>query len=344
METAILQDMCIQASEQGEYVILLGDFNVDETGTERFWNPNIDLHAKNPDIGVELDEKELFVKTKERFLELYYRGVNPKLPTNVYPFLSGGDAEPAHNDDIWIPQAGTLLRMDKPVGILNKKGNRRPGKVHQIPEYVLVQWDKKTRAYFDSLDDVSFGSKKVSRRRLNNLLSKLWSDHRPLSVTLKQPPLMIMKKVEKKKEEEEDALPAEEPIVLTLTQTSVCVIPDEANLMEYFQEQEIAIIRKMKIKECLSYEMTHNTMLKTLHMDGSESAEVLWEAMTEHDFEPTKVIKVFWDEPSVEAVRLVKMGGELQDCGKEGCVCDMSFMRRIEEFIQVESVESVAKE
>ena len=97
VETMMLQEICIQAADQGEYVILLGDFNIDETGTERLWNKDFDLQTINEEVGNDLNEEILLGNTKGRFLDLYYRGVNPSLPTNVYPFLSGQNAEPAHN-------------------------------------------------------------------------------------------------------------------------------------------------------------------------------------------------------------------------------------------------------
>lgn len=346
VETMMLQEICIQAADQGEYVILLGDFNIDETGTERLWNKAFDLHTLNEQVGNDLDEKSLLNNTRERFLDLYYRGVNPSLPTNVYPFLSGKSAEPKHNDDIWVPVIESPLRMDKPTGRINTKGNKRPGKVHKVPEFVLEQWDKKTREYFESIGSRSAVSKTLSRRTLNNLLSKLWSDHRPVSVTLKRPP--PAKETKKKKK---DTVPEEvvvedtnDPIVLTLTQVTPCVISDYDALSKYFLEEEIEVIRNMQIKEYLYYEVSKDTMLKTLHMDGSEEASAIWDAMSRNDVDPFKELKVFFDEKTnPKALELVENGGAVQDCGKIGCACDTSFMRRIEEFIEVGATESLTK-
>jgi len=345
VETMMLQEICIQAADQGEYVILLGDFNIDETGTERLWNKAFDLHTLNEQVGNDLDEKSLLNNTRERFLDLYYRGVNPSLPTNVYPFLSGKSAEPKHNDDIWVPVIESPLRMDKPTGRINTKGNKRPGKVHKVPEFVLEQWDKKTREYFESIGSRSAVSKTLSRRTLNNLLSKLWSDHRPVSVTLKRPP--PAKETKKKKDTVPEEVVVEDtndPIVLTLTQVTPCVISDYDALSKYFLEEEIEAIRNMQIKEYLYYEVSKETLLKTLHMDGSEEASAIWDAMSRNDVDPFKELKVFFDEKTnPKALELVENGGAVQDCGKIGCACDTSFMRRIEEFIEVGATESLTK-
>lgn len=344
-ESILLQEICIQASSKGEYVVLLGDFNVDETGTTRLWDADIPLLEQDDNIGHALDENKLFGAIKDEFLSLYYRAVDPSLPTNVYPFLSGYNANPNHNDDIWLPKIKTPVYMRKP------SGNRRPGKVHRIPLYVLDQWDKASDQYFINIGQ---SNGKFSRRNLNNLLSKVWSDHRPISATLTLPPPSKQKgkKGNTKAASEEveelsmDSLSLEDPsdpIDLTLTRISPCKISDYTLLHKYFQEEEIALIRDMEIKEHLYYEVSHSTMLKTIRMDGTESAEELWDALLDRDLDPVKELKIFFDDTNPKAAELVRSGGVTQGCGKIGCACDTSFMRRIEEFIEVGATESLTK-
>ena len=186
-ETMFLQEICGQAAEQGEYVVLVGDFNTaeDNNKTERLWDEDLPLNCSDADAsaGGDFDEVNYLQATKDRFLHFFYRGVKDSLPTNVYPFLAGGNAIPKHNDDIWLPKDERLLRMMKPAGKQGQKGSKQPGKVHSIPEYVLKQWEMTTRDYFDSLGTAGLNS--ASKHRLNDMLSKVWSDHRPISVALK---------------------------------------------------------------------------------------------------------------------------------------------------------------
>ena len=188
-ETMFLQEICGQAAAQGEYVVLVGDFNTAEENnkTERLWDEAMELNLPENDAsaGGDFDERAHLQATKERFLAYFKRGVPSSLPTNVYPFLAGGNATPKHNDDIWLPKDETFLRMDKPSGRLGERGSKQPGKVHKIPAYVLEQWENTTREYFDSLGTAHL--KSASKHRLNELLSKVWSDHRPISVALKPP-------------------------------------------------------------------------------------------------------------------------------------------------------------
>ena len=104
VEAAFLQTIVTQACEQGEYVILLGDFNTAEehNHTERMWDPSIPLISNTEED--EPDELALFGAIKDKFIENYYRGIPASLPTNVYPFLAGGSSVPKHNDDIWLPK------------------------------------------------------------------------------------------------------------------------------------------------------------------------------------------------------------------------------------------------
>lgn len=175
IEAAFVQTICTQAVEQGKYVVLLGDFNTDEeyNQTARMWDADVPFTVQL--------ENDLFATTKQAFLEQFYRGVPSGLPTNVFPFLAGGGATPKHNDDIWLPD------VDKKVRHITLKEGKLDtgvhlGVIHKIPEYVLMAWDKKTRAYFDALGNTKF--KSASKHTLNRMLSMTWSDHRPITVII----------------------------------------------------------------------------------------------------------------------------------------------------------------
>ncbi|GMH77868.1 hypothetical protein TrLO_g11770 [Triparma laevis f. longispina] len=176
IETAYLQSMCTQATEQGEFVVLLGDFNTAErhNQTEYMWDRDVPFLSE--------EESELFRPTRAAFLECYYRGVPSALPTNVYPFLSGECATPKHNDDIWLPTNFDKMNRITNRGRLDSRGNRHQGVVLPIPERVLGIWDKKTREYFLEIGNNNFRSAK--KQELNRRLSMAWSDHRPISVDL----------------------------------------------------------------------------------------------------------------------------------------------------------------
>jgi len=175
IEAAFVQSICTQAVEQGKYVVLLGDFNTDEeyNQTARMWDADVPFTVQL--------ENDLFATTKQAFLEQFYRGVPSGLPTNLFPFLAGGGATPKHNDDIWLPDVDDKVRH-----ITLKEGKLdtgvHKGVVHKIPNYVLIAWDKKTRAYFDGIGNTKF--KSASKHTLNRLLSMTWSDHRPITVII----------------------------------------------------------------------------------------------------------------------------------------------------------------
>ena len=186
-ETMFLQEICGQAAAAGEYVILLGDFNLAEENnrTERLWDGALALYEPGNDAiaGSDVDENYFLSQTKGCFLKYFKRGVPAYLPTNVYPFLAGGNATPKHNDDIWLPKMDTFLDIGQASGTQGRLGSKQPGKIHEIPDYVLRQWEKTTREYFGTLTSSHLQS--ASKHRLNELLSKVWSDHRPISVDLK---------------------------------------------------------------------------------------------------------------------------------------------------------------
>ena len=181
VEAAFLQTIVTQACEQGEYVILLGDFNTAEehNHTERMWDPSIPLISNTEED--EPDELALFGAIKDKFIENYYRGIPASLPTNVYPFLAGGSSVPKHNDDIWLPK-GKMMHPVKFAGQIDGRGNNQEGMVHRIPDYVTTAWENKARAYFNQLGVAELRG--ASKHTLNRLLSMTWSDHRPVSVKL----------------------------------------------------------------------------------------------------------------------------------------------------------------
>lgn len=181
IEAAFVQSICTQAVAQGKYVVLLGDFNTDEdyNQTARIWDAATPLTAQL--------ENDLFATTKQAFLEKFYRGVPSGLPTNMFPFLAGGNAVPKHNDDIWLPDDDEKVRHITFKGKLD--GGGRAGVVHKIPDYVLIAWDVKTRAYFDAIGNTKF--KSASKHTLNRMLSMTWSDHRPVSVKVSPTPSYV---------------------------------------------------------------------------------------------------------------------------------------------------------
>lgn len=190
IESAFLQSIATQAILQGEYLVLLGDFNTAEAHnhTERMWDANIQL-STNPTED-EPDESALFDNIKEKFLENYYRGVHASLPTNVYPFLAGGCSVPKHNDDIWIPSCDNFMHRVNLERNIDGRGNNNQGIVHRIPNFVTRIWETKARAYF--LDEGVAELPARARHDLNLLLSKSWSDHRPISVGLTPCPTRLV--------------------------------------------------------------------------------------------------------------------------------------------------------
>lgn len=178
IETAYLQSMCTQAAKKGEYVVLLGDFNTAETynHTEYMWDDKVPFQS--------VEESALFEPTSGEFLKYYYRGVPDYLPTNVFPFLSGGCATPKHNDDIWLQKTSKFNKVTN-VGTRDGRGNSHKGVVLPIPQKVLSMWDKKTRDYFEEHRNGNFD--KGWKQRLNRMLSMSWSDHRPIAVELSTP-------------------------------------------------------------------------------------------------------------------------------------------------------------
>jgi hypothetical protein len=213
VESIFMQEICHQAAEQGEYCILLGDFNHDEPAnlTQFMWDTDGELYAiddKKNNSGV--DERD-FSETRERFLSNYVRACSVRSPTNVFPFLAGGDATGKHNDDIWIPkvQGQPLFLSNNPTPTYNPEvfgtadsrvlfkvdlGRRAElrrytvGDVNTVPERILKQWDEAVRDFYEQREIEGRYQPRLNsgaRQRMNAMLAKVWSDHRPLKVTLK---------------------------------------------------------------------------------------------------------------------------------------------------------------
>ena len=207
VESMCLQSIAVKMAKDPNFgvVVLLGDLNIAEAGTERIWDvdKNLPDEAKDDDDDVDgIKESDIFGSIKREFMGVkpvakkedeesvakgeegkFMRAVSPKIPTNVFPFLASITAEPKHNDDIWVARHESLASIEFNEGSVNKQGNSNDGKVVPIPDYVLHAWDTKTTKYFLQLD----ADEKFSRSKLNNMLSRMWSDHRPVSVVLKPP-------------------------------------------------------------------------------------------------------------------------------------------------------------
>ena len=211
-ESIFLQEICHQAAAQGEYVILVGDFNHDEpeNRTHFMWDVDGELYdvsdKKRNTSGV--NEKQLFEPSRTAFLNHYVRACNSLLPTNVYPFLAGGDAMGKHNEDIWLPKVpGQLAYVgdnEKKAKKLNDElfhttnggvlfeifdmGRKRLGRVMAVPPRILKQWDNAARKFYQGREFEGGYQPRLNagaRQALNMMLAKVWSDHRPLAVTLK---------------------------------------------------------------------------------------------------------------------------------------------------------------
>ena len=169
-ESIYLQHFVTELLNKHETVLLLGDFNTAEKDnrTERLWDAGEDLTTVEEEEDA-VDEAHLQI-VKDAFLENFERATSVAAPTNVYPFLAGISAEPKHNDEIWIPK-GMI-----PDGTTRSRGLCR---VTAIPEFVLQQWDQKSTEWLEKHKD-----QKVNLHILNLMLSKVWSDHRPVEAAV----------------------------------------------------------------------------------------------------------------------------------------------------------------
>jgi len=169
VEMMYLQHFCTEAVKNGEFTVLLGDFNTQEEA-----NCHVGLWDRNWNIPCLVEnEEEVLREVREEFLNRFHRATDASIPTNVYPFLAGQTSYPKHNDDIWIPSG-----MEESNGWYYKEG-----KVLEIPVQVLLAWDKAATEYFKSNDNCN--RKKSDASKINAELSQIWSDHRPLIACIK---------------------------------------------------------------------------------------------------------------------------------------------------------------
>lgn len=184
-ESVFLQEICHQAASKGEYCVLVGDFNHDEDYnlTHFMWDSDGEFYDAEDNRNCSgVNEKQLFEQTREAFLSHYVRACHKLIPTNVYPFLAGEVSYGKHNDDIWLPKlpGEVTFRVDQ--------GRNDLGKILEVPRRILQQWEQAAREFYKSRefkDRYQPRLNKGDRIRLNMMLAKVWSDHRPLVVTLK---------------------------------------------------------------------------------------------------------------------------------------------------------------
>ena len=181
LEVAYIQHICSKAVDGGEFIVLAGDFNTQEEANknERLWDTRPKAENLEDDEPIfmareelrraqhelDLDEQNVLGCIRDSFLEKFSRAVRPSLPTNVYPFLTGIQAVPKHNDDIFVPKAWT--------------GKLYKGKVFPIPTTVIRRWDIVCQNFFDNNPSLVKMSN-PERQALNSALARVWSDHRPV--------------------------------------------------------------------------------------------------------------------------------------------------------------------
>ena len=200
LESVFMQEMLYKMAENYEYVIFLGDMNIDHCSNHRIWYQEEDFDNEY--------ELQYLKPIKDKFFTHYKRVINKDLPTNLFPFMMSEKSHGCHNDDIWIPKnmfspftieaenyGGNRERHGENAG-LYEQGSTRPGQIHTIPTYVLTAWEKQTRLFFDKearmidADEENERTKPFEKRfqrghKLISNLQMLWSDHRPVSANLK---------------------------------------------------------------------------------------------------------------------------------------------------------------
>ena len=183
LEVAYIQHICSKAVDGGEFIVLAGDFNMQEEANknERLWDTRDKAENLKDDEPIfmareelrraqhelDLDEQNVLGCIRDSFLERFSRAIRPSLPTNVYPFLTGIQAVPKHNDDIFVPNAWT--------GKLDTRGC----KVFPIPSTVIHRWDIVCQNFFDNNPSL-VNMSNPERQALNSALARVWSDHRPV--------------------------------------------------------------------------------------------------------------------------------------------------------------------
>lgn len=204
MESVYVQHIVTELRAKfGRQIILLGDFNVSQTNNEAMWNddelPGIVDDGEEGEDGDDDDEDEnseegerfltyfdrhaLLQPIRDDFRALYHRAFSEEISTNVFPFLGSLTAEPAHNDDIWLPIAAGKERREREDKLTNisPDGRIHTTKLVSVPANILNAWSKESSVY-EVVKRNSGDEKKVPRLRITQRLAYLWSDHKPLCV------------------------------------------------------------------------------------------------------------------------------------------------------------------
>lgn len=187
MEAAYVQHLCTELkAKMDRQVILLGDFNVSQTNNEAMWNSDDEMPGDGDEDEDEVEEDDhptfsqrALLPIRNDFRAHYLRAFDEKISTNVFPFLGGLTAEPAHNDDIWLPIARNS-ETDK----LTHTHPGTDGRVHStklvpVPANILNAWSNEATDYL-CVKKGSGGNKKVPRAKITQRLAYMWSDHKPM--------------------------------------------------------------------------------------------------------------------------------------------------------------------
>jgi hypothetical protein len=187
MEAAYVQHLCTELKAKGLQIILLGDFNVSQTNNEAMWNSDDDMPGGEDEDDVEEDDEEdyhsffnqraLLQPIRDAFRAQYLRAFDEKISTNVFPFLGALTAEPAHNDDIWLPISRNP-EEDK-LTHTHTDGRLHSTKLVPVPANILKAWSNEA-TYYQCVKKGSSGNTKVPRAKITQRLAYMWSDHKPM--------------------------------------------------------------------------------------------------------------------------------------------------------------------
>lgn len=190
IECAYVQHLATELKvKHARHVVLLGDFNVSQCNNEAMWNED-DLPGVEDDE--ELDDEDengsdrlprafnqytLLQPIRTDFQHHYLRVIDEEISTNVYPFLGGLTAMPAHNDDIWLPISPASHENNK---FTHTSPDRRiiSARVVPVPRNVLHSWAGMSDMY--KVVKKGSSSERVPRAKITQRLAYLWSDHKPI--------------------------------------------------------------------------------------------------------------------------------------------------------------------
>ncbi|GMI48323.1 hypothetical protein TrCOL_g10507 [Triparma columacea] len=259
LEVAYIQHICSKAVDGGEFIVLAGDFNTQEEANknERLWDTRPKAENLEDDEPIfmareelrraqhelDLDEQNVLGCIRDSFLDKFSRAIRPSLPTNVYPFLTGIQAVPKHNDDIFVPNAWT--------GKLDTRGC----KVFPIPSTVIHRWDIVCQNFFDNNPSLVKMSN-PERQALNSALARVWSDHRPVQAkfTVETPKAKQEKRAKEaaatkaKAERAEKAAAAAKTKAERVAAAAKTKAEKAAAAADKFQENTIAASGRMMLK------------------------------------------------------------------------------------------------